>query len=349
MTKKKTEKKTKKKTRKAPWELVKGDIDKFHGEILGREFVFNQMHRLFVTAFKKGKDRFIRIDKSGPLPEGGKYYDQHLAIHRARHWNAIVQAVDMMSHQVGWKEKREATQFAQLMSDFDLRAKKSSKQHEDVALQRLQRNRRLKDEVEKYKEKLADFMELYRTSNLPKFRRSLNDFKQLVSQKKAERFYQKFLEDPANTWILGLEYVAVNRHKRAGTVGNPDFVPQRFDGYHDVIEFKKPSDVLFEYKNNHWRQSVALKDGISQLMNYLELYDRNPAGSDKLGDAPDKYRPNGCLVIGDLRGDPQKSDLKIALRTHNSFLQRITITTYDELIEQGNSILSNLELKTKNK
>jgi len=329
--------------------MGKGEVDRFYGKILDREHIFRNIHRLYVTAYSKEKEKFIKIDKSGPTPEPKKYYDQHLTIKKARHWNAIVHAVNVMKPAIGWPSGGEKSAFGELMSEIAQKSKAdlTRKSIKQVAAKRLQRNKKLKQEVENYRQKLAEFMELYRTTNLPGFRKSLQEFKKIVSRKLTESKYQSFLAKPENIWILGLEYVAVNRHEKAGTEGYPDFVPERFDGFHDVIEFKRPDDEIFQWIGGHWRQSTPLKNGISQLMDYLELYDRNPKGSDAITARSDKYRPNGALVIGDLRGHQKREGLKYALLKHNSFLQRIKIVSFDDLIEQASTVIDKFERESK--
>jgi hypothetical protein len=81
-------------------------------------------------------------------------------------------------------------------------------------------------------------------------------------------------------------------------------------------------------------------------MNYLELFDRKPTGSDDIGEQPNKYRTNGILVIGNISGDPNKKTLERALRLHNSFLSRITIIPYNELYELARNVIDRIEKKT---
>ena len=340
-----TMKKGKKKIKILPWQLGKGDKDKFYGKILEREHIFRYIHRLYATAYLRGKEKIIKIDKSGPTPKPGKYYDQHLTITKARHWNAIVRAVNKLAVYTGWSVGGEQNELRELISGLGESSKtpKDLKKINRIAKKRLRKNKRLKKELDLYRQQLAELVHLHRTTNLPIFRKSLREFKELVSQKRTEGCYQKFLAHSSNAWILGLEYVSVNRHQQAGTEGFPDFMPQRFDGFHDVVEFKRPNDNIFVSRGGRWRQSGPLKDGISQLMDYLELLDRKPTGSDDIAASPDKYRANGLLIIGDLKGSSDSKKLKFALRRHNSFLQRIRIITYDELVEQAGIVLKNLE------
>ncbi len=327
----------------SPWDLKKGDIDRFNGKILEREFIFSGMHRLYTTAYEKDGAQLIHLDKSGPTPTRGKFYHHHLTINRPHHLRLLSKSLQRLAQVIGWPAETELGLANLLTVDSTSGNGSKEKKLRQIALKRLRRNEKLKNELEEYQAKLAEVTELYRASNLPRFRKSLDAFKKLVRGYLPEGRYQKFLAHRENTWILGLEYIAVNRHSKAGTTGFPDFVPQRFDGFHDVIEFKKPSEPLFQLIGGHFRQSTPLKNGLSQLMDYLELFDRNPKGTDELQAPPDKYRPNGLLIIGELRNTPSPPKLREALRKHNSFLQRIEIVTYDQLIDQATNVLKQME------
>lgn len=334
-----------KKIIKQPWALKKGDRDRYYGEILEREHIFSGIHRLYATAYKKDKNKFIRIDKSGPIPDVGKYYHQQLSINNEKHWTRLARAINVLAVYLGWATSAKQSEFQELVAD--IAQEKDAKKIRSTAVKRLRRNKKLKKEIDSVREQLAELMQLYRTTNLPQFRKSLKDFKALISSNVTERKCQEFFKDSSNTWILGLEYIAVNRHAKAGTAGFPDFVPERFDGFHDIVEFKRPNDSVFVFKNAHWRQSVPLKDGVSQLMDYLELFDRKPQGSDEITEQPTKYRASGLLIIGNLSGNVDKKKLQYVLRLHNSFLSRINIMTYDELYDQAYSVIERIEKESK--
>jgi hypothetical protein len=334
-----------KKEKKNHWDQVEGETDKFGRMILGRVHIFKKQHRFYVTAYQKDDEKFIIVSKSGPKQTGG-FYHQDLRLSNPVHMGGLLRSVNLMASKLGWPNGKGTSELEDLLGQ--LRQKdETTEKYRNLSMQRLKLNKEQRDQIYKYREEISQVLELYLSANLPHFRKSLNEFKKLVKRKLKEGKYQEFLAKQENMWILGLEYVSVNRHSKAGTIGMPDFIPKRFDGFHDVIEFKKPSDEVFVWKGNRWRQSTPLKDGVSQVMDYLELFDQNPAGSDNVTANRDKYRPNGFLIVGNLKGHKNEIDLRHGLRKHNSFLQRITVMTYDELIDQATTILGNLEQRSK--
>lgn len=58
-----------------------------------------------------------------------------------------------------------------------------------------------------------------------------------------EKAIQHFLE--AHPWLLGLDYARV-RPRQPVVRGAVDFLLERFDGFHDLLELKSPNDPLFE-------------------------------------------------------------------------------------------------------
>jgi hypothetical protein len=63
------------------------------------------------------------------------------------------------------------------------------------------------------------------------------EYETLLAAGAGERDLQRFIE--ANPWLLGLEYTRV-RHRHPVPRGELDFILDRYDGYHDVLELKDP-------------------------------------------------------------------------------------------------------------
>lgn len=328
----------KKQNKKRSWEKTPGDVDQYDGEILGRKHVLTGHHKLYVTAYKKNGERFIKIDRAGPIPAGQKWYFKNVRISSSSQWLGIKKAIEDLVKVVGWNvSSNEAEQII-----HELKESSDNKSKLDKSLKR---NKRLKHLYDNLQQQISQTLDYSRIAKLPQFKESLIQFEKLVSEKKNEGTYQKYLARPENMWILGSEYISINRHKQAGTEGWPDFVPQRFDGFHDVIEFKRPNHKLFVKVGAHLRMSKDLKDGLSQVIDYLELYDRKPSGDDDIVSISDKYRPNGFLIIGLLSdyAKNERKEIEYCLKRHNSFLHRITILSYDLLIDRAKSLLAHWE------
>ncbi|MFX0198019.1 MAG: Shedu anti-phage system protein SduA domain-containing protein, partial [Candidatus Hodarchaeota archaeon] len=192
--------------------------------------------------------------------------------------------------------------------------------------------RRLQQTVENLMNDLDFFREQHIRDKLPEFEKSLTEFKRLVRQEKKESVYQKFFEK--NSWLLGLEYIKAKPQKKAGAKDIPDFLMERFDGFNDIIELKKPSDKLFIEDGGKLKQSKDLKNAISEVMDYIDYYSiQYPYEKAVLGN--NVFKPKAIIIIG----KSLTEDAKQKLRQHNSYLHEIEIRTYDDIAERAKMII----------
>lgn len=141
-----------------------------------------------------------------------------------------------------------------------------------------------------------------------------------------------FLKNNFQT-IFGPEYKSVYHEEKLGLHERTDFLLQRINDYHDIIELKSPQFELFVEKDKrgakfYMKMSAELKNAISQMMYYLKDYNvLYLSQKEQLG--YDVLLPKGIIVIGRTKDDERE-----AIRVHNSYLNSIQIITYDELLER---------------
>jgi hypothetical protein len=80
------------------------------------------------------------------------------------------------------------------------------------------------------------------TERLGDARQAVAEYSALIADtSSSETDVQHFLEQ--NLWLLGLDYAAMH-HRRPLPRGEMDFILERFDGFHDVLELKNPQDAI---------------------------------------------------------------------------------------------------------
>lgn len=143
-----------------------------------------------------------------------------------------------------------------------------------------------------------------------------------------------------NLWIFGGEYVELHERRELTTDSRVDIPLVRGDGTLQIVELKRPSvaELVKEYRGVQAGSDINY--GTGQLMNYLlDLdEDRNRIlNRFKV----DTRRSTGLLLIGNsstLKSYTQEETLE-AIRTFNSYLSRVTVLTYDQLLENASRML----------
>ena len=281
--------------------------------------------------------KFIEFSKFGPLPEGAKAntttkrsgtYSQKLRLYKPSHWGKIKYIAETtLFPAIGWSK-------AASQSDVEL-----------SVLQRLTKQVKNKsvelDEKKKIISELVNNIAVYRDQNLknrvPEFKKVLEDFKKLVDAKKTEPSYQAFLKK--NYWMFGLEYVSVKSQKKAGASNRPDFSLERYDNFRDIVEIKRPQDGVFvKVRTNRFSQSPKLKEALAEVMDYVDYFLIH-ANDEAVEYNETYYKPKAIIVIG------RTGTYKTKITQLNSFLHRIEIITYDDLIERASKIIEFYEKK----
>ncbi len=159
-----------------------------------------------------------------------------------------------------------------------------------------------------------------------------------------EKIFQNWIE--ANLWIFGIEYYKKHNWRIIDSTPNEnseaDLVMETMDGYVDLIELKRPrtkSDKILSYDIDHKSFFPArdLSLALGQCLHYLKKLDEQKVTIEKKNSTK-VLRPRVKLIIG--RSADFDSDEYDALRMINSNLSHVQIITYDDLVKNGELILS---------
>jgi hypothetical protein len=145
-----------------------------------------------------------------------------------------------------------------------------------------------------------------------------------------EKDFQEFFEK--NYWMFGLEYVGCKpQYKKGGDI--PDFLLERYDGFCDILDLKKPVKNLFKKVGNKLHPRHYLSDAYSQVDIYLEHFNKEQNKKE-----PKIYRPRGILVIG-----RKNKDEVLRLRQYCDDHKNVKIYTYDDIIDLSENRLKAIE------
>lgn len=136
--------------------------------------------------------------------------------------------------------------------------------------------------------------------------------------------------------------------RKADTENQPDFILKRYDGFADIVEIEAPSKQLFTKPNKSKKSQPRseLIQAFAQIIDYVDSYNYKfkeelyKDYEDGLDNPLNPYKPRGLLIIG-----RDKKNERRKLRQLNSFLNNVSIITYDEFISTAESMLSFIEKK----
>lgn len=178
-------------------------------------------------------------------------------------------------------------------------------------------------------------------------RAAIKDFDALIAAGgSSETDLQEFLE--LNPWLLGLDYARV-RPRQNVPRGAVDFLLERFDGYHDVLELKGPRDKIFVIDRprhgrpasaSGYRLSRALSLAVAQVHAYRDLLRHEEIVREQFG-IENSRDPRFIIIIGTVSslGDEGQR----ILRELNKSLHRVEIVPYDVVGLRAEAILENVE------
>src|SRR5205814_143539 len=115
----------------------------------------------------------------------------------------------------------------------------------------------------------------------------------LADQASTETTMQKFIEK--NLWLLGLDYARM-RARKTGPGGAMDFLLERYDGFHDLLELKSPHDPLITAPDiadgegfpppHEYALSKSLAQALAQAIVYRDRLTRYPEIAEELYGLP---------------------------------------------------------------
>jgi hypothetical protein len=179
-------------------------------------------------------------------------------------------------------------------------------------------------------------------------RRAIDAYETLLANAgTTETDMQTFIE--RHLWLLGLDYAAL-RPRRAGPSGTMDFMLERFDGFHDLLELKSPQDEIIRAPEvadgvppspHEYRLSATLAQALAQAVVYRDRLTRYAEVADELYGLPHARDPRLMIVLG--KADSLPEHRRRILLELNKSLHRIEVVPYDVLAKRANAVLGNIE------
>jgi hypothetical protein len=136
-------------------------------------------------------------------------------------------------------------------------------------------------------------------------------------------------------WIFGGQYIDRTKRRALTVLDELDIPLIKYDGSLHIVELKKANiPRLVRMPRSHWVVGPEINEAVVQAMSYLRSLDENRANILAELDL-DCRRASATIVIGDpiFVGDATETDVYEALRTYNSHLSRVSVTTYKELLD----------------
>jgi hypothetical protein len=179
-------------------------------------------------------------------------------------------------------------------------------------------------------------------------RDALTAYRALLSDPaSSETDLQNFIEK--NLWLLGLEYVKA-RPRHPIVRGAADFILERVDGFHDLLELKSPQDPIITAPDDRdgkppaahdYALSPALANALAQAHVYRDTLTTDDRANERNFGLRDSRDPRLIVVIGVAAPIPDHR-LRV-LREMNKSLHRVEVVPYDVLGERSESALANVE------
>jgi hypothetical protein len=178
-------------------------------------------------------------------------------------------------------------------------------------------------------------------------RAAVEEYTELLEAGAGETRLQECIE--ADPWLLGLEYTAI-RPRVELPRGAMDFLAERFDGVHDLLELKSPQDAIISVRagrdeapasaSNH-SLSRPLANALAQIHIYRATL---TTGSELMEEQYGLHQtkdPRAMVVIGRAS---QLTDFETGiLRELNKSLHRVEIVPFDLIGQRASVILDNVE------
>lgn len=243
----------------------------------------------------------------------------------------------------------QVKQIAVLSKDLKsfLKKKRKTKKHKTEINLKQEKIDKLSNEIKKVNEE-------NRKLKLQKFKTNIKEYRLVIKEIKTnldkrsnnEHYFQQIFSN--HKWIFGPWFDDVIPKRKADAQNEPDFVLKRYDGFCDVVEIEAPGKKLFTKpdKSKKSQPRAELIQALSQVIDYIDSYNESfmreyYRDAESCVENPlNPYRPRGLLIIGRDNKDERKK-----LRQLNSFLNHITIMTYDEFLMNARSMLDLLEKK----
>ncbi|MBN2180991.1 MAG: DUF4263 domain-containing protein [Sedimentisphaerales bacterium] len=194
-------------------------------------------------------------------------------------------------------------------------------------------------EYKKSLKALEKLIEIENDSNFIDLVKSDNELNKYQANQ-PEKIFQNWIEN--NLWIFGVEYHKKHSFRKIGEDNSQaDIILETIDGFLSLIEIKRPNPKfnLFRYDNSHrcFFPTSDFSEAIGQCLIYLQRIEDYKKTLEQEHSVR-ILRPRIRLIIG--RTKNFKKEENEALHFLNSSLHDIDIISYDQLLENGNRIIS---------
>lgn len=173
-----------------------------------------------------------------------------------------------------------------------------------------------------------------------RYRRAAEELRAMMEDSgRDEQDYQKWFEQ--HPWVFGTEYLNRIPTRQIDIESKVDIVLLSADGYVDVFELKKPSEVVLVGPSRNTYYAAPVSQALSQAMHYLRLMNENRR---RLEEAWGKgvFRPRAIIVIG--RSNTWDEKQRQAWRNLRTSLQNIDLLTFDHVLARADRLIAQYEL-----
>jgi len=185
--------------------------------------------------------------------------------------------------------------------------------------------------------KRDDVNNLYAAVKQAKNKKALAELRRLIDEDATESKFQEWFE--SNTWAFGIEYLKIYDTSKIGIHSDSDFIAQSLDGYHDLIELKRPSLDLLKYDDSHqdYYPSAELSKAIGQAVHYLFAMERSRTELED-EDQITVLKPRIKIIAGSTVGFSAKK--RRALRLLNNGLHGMEVISYDQVVAGAEKLIA---------
>ncbi len=174
------------------------------------------------------------------------------------------------------------------------------------------------------------------------------EFEELLQQEGCgEDECQDWLE--AHPWILGLEYTRV-RARQSATRGKMDFLLERYDGFHDLLELKGPQDKIIVEKPiegdstpppSHYHLSKPVANALAQAHSYRVRLTADESAMNREHNVQNTRHPRVMIIVG--RSTDLTPHGREVLEELNRSFHRVEIVPYDLVVSRARMLVKNIE------
>jgi hypothetical protein len=155
----------------------------------------------------------------------------------------------------------------------------------------------------------------------------------LARQETTETDIQHFIE--TYPWLIGLDYFKV-RPKHGIPRGELDFILERFDGFHDLLELKSPNDPIIvgpapvagvPPSASQYHLSPSLANALAQVHVYRDILTADEGLMERMYGLAGSRNPRVIIMIGQVAHLTE--DRLRVLEQLNLSLHRVEVVPYD--------------------